>query len=897
MLPPLRPLRRAGLALPPEKGRCVSESSRTTSDLPSLRASLDQQRQEIRQLHEKGLPAAQVSAKLASMIDSIVVSFYEQSLAEYPDQSVVESLREKTAIVGLGSYGRRQCAPYSDVDLMILHAARKPEEISALFRPMTQGIFDVGLQLGHSVRTVSEAAQLAREDPVICTSMIDTRLVRGNQPLYDSFRENFAKIFDRNKNSLIRSILGARTGERDEYGKTVYLLEPHVKRSRGGLRDLNTLRWLGFAEHKVSDPDRLHLMGAISKIDHRRLTSTRDFLLRLRNELHFHAGAYQDLLSRAEQLRIAEKFGYLGNSGMLPVEQFMRDYFRHSNHLWQLVRRRDASLQVVSRVSRVLDPVLGKTIDGDFRIGMKSISATETGLIKIGKDLREVLRLVELSMQHNKPIEHATWSTMLLAAPDFPDVAADQVRDQFWELLAASEYVGEALRVLHELGFLEKIIPPLKHARCLLQFNQYHKFTVDEHCIRSVREAARFAERDDVLGQAYREVADKRVLHLALLMHDLGKGFEEDHSEVGLRLANETAELLQLPEQAAADVAFLVHKHLVMSHLTFRRDTSDTQLLKRFANEIGSVERLRMLFVVTCADLASVGPDVLNDWKIDILADVFHRSVKCLEEEGGSWQEAQLEFRRIAVRENLSSGDEDQDWFGVQIEKLPNNYLARHSARDIANVLTRLNQLQDRGVDAWCEVQPDTKTLLFTAGVAEGSGRGVFSSMAGALSGNSLQILSADTHVLDRGLLLLQYETLDLIHSEETPAERIEKVCQALIDSVDSEDPPKFPQQWGTKRAEESMRLSKLSNRVSIDIEASDRCTVVEVFTFDRAGLLYKLARRVHDLELVIQHAKIGTYLDQVVDVFYVTDRQLQKVLDPQQLETVREELLAVIDQ
>ena len=581
--------------------------------------------------------------------------------------------------------------------------------------------------------------------------------------------------------------------------------------------------------------------------------------------------------------------------GMLPVERFMREYFRHANHLWQLVRRRDASLQVVSTVTRVLDPMLSKTVAGDFRIGLDKISATPAGLAKLRGDVREVLRLVELSVQNAKPLDHAAWSALLLAAPEFPEVVSSEVSRQFYDLLAEPAHVGEALRVLHELGYLEKIVPAMRHARCLLQFNEYHKYTVDEHCLRSVRLAARFADRNDALGKAYRDVVDKRVLHLALLLHDLGKGYEEDHSEVGRRRAEETAELLELDERATADIAFLVHKHLVMSHLSFRRDTSDEQLIQRFASEIGSVDRLRMLFVLTCADLAAVGPGVLNDWKVDVLTDVYVRSAKYLDDSGRVPSDSLLDSQRRAVVEQLAAAEHSDDWFSQQIAVLPHNYLAGHDAGQIVETLRRFRQLGETAADAWCVYQSQTQTIQFTAGVNDAVGRGMFSKMAGTLSGEGMQILSAYTDVLADDLLMLRYEASDLLHPEETPPDRLDKICRALVVSANSDEPPRFRRKWGQEQAEASIQLTASSNEVRIDNRASDQCTLIEVFTFDRTGLLYHLARRLHDLSLVIHHAKIGTSVDQVVDVFYVTDRQGHKVLDQHRLDDIRAQLFEVI--
>ena len=859
-----------------------------------LRVDLAQQREAVRVVHNRQLSGPRVSAKLATLVDTVVSRLLDVTLAELGPQSAA-ALRSNIAIVALGSYGRRQCSPFSDVDLMILHQSRESNEIATQLRPLTQGIFDVGLQLGHSVRTESEAVQLARDDAMICTSLIDSRFLLGDQQLFESFRTRFKKMVERNRLTLCRTFFDSRATERDQYGETVYLLEPHVKRSRGGIRDFNLLGWLGFAVHGVADPDRLHLQGAISKLDHRRMLLARDYLLRLRNEMHFHAGTARDLLDRAEQLRVAEWHGHTNRAGLLPVEHFMRDYFRHTNHLWQMVRRRDASLQVVSRVTRVLEPVLGKNIDGDYRVGMRTVSATASGIAKLKQNLGDVLRFVGLSVQAGKPIEHSAWSTLLLAAPEFEADVTDEVKQQFFNMLADSKVVSEVLRTLHELGFLEKIIPAMRHAKHLLQFNQYHKYTVDEHCLRSVRKATAFAERDDVLGEAYREIRDKRVLHLALLLHDLGKGFEEDHSEVGKRIAEEMATVLNLDPQAVEDVAVLVHKHLVMSHLTFRRDTSDPTLIKSFAAEIGSAERLRMLFVLTCADLAAIGPGVLNDWKIDVLADVFARSARMLKAGGDTSAESELATHRGKILESMTADEQADPGFVQLIKALPAGFLASSELQEVIDTTRRFRGLEPQVAVAWGAYQSHTQTIQFTAGVNQGVGRGAFSSMAGALSSAGLEILSASTDILPENFLMLRYLVTDPRHREGPTAKWLEQVSRSLTDAVASDEPPRFPQVWGQQKAEAQAQLTALPNEVRIDNRLSEDYTIVEVFTFDRVGLLYSLARKLHDLKLVIAHAKIGTYLDQVVDVFYVTDRDGKSLVDEGRLEELRRGLLELV--
>jgi [protein-PII] uridylyltransferase len=851
-------------------------------------------RQRIHELHDRGLDGLQVCGRLTTLVDGIVGRLFDAA-ARDPDASADNDLRTRIALVALGGYGRRHSAPFSDVDLMLLHSGQQPDELTPLVRRFTNAMFDAGFQLGSSLRTTEEAIQLARGDGVICSSLIDNRLVAGSQPLHDEFRSQFEKMVRKRSKAVCKLFINARNEERNQYGESLYLLEPHVKRSRGGLRDLHLLRWMSFAEHGESDPDRLHLLGAISKFDHHRLLGAQAFLLKLRNEMHFHAGNAKDMLDRAEQLRVAAVLGYRGGEGMLPVEQFMRDYFRHTNHLWQMTRRREAALETPSAVQRMLDPVLSRNVEGDFRIGIKQISATRTGRAKLEGNVEEVLRLVELSVFEGKSLDHSTTSALILAAPECGEEITPAVAQRFLNLLGSSMWAPRALRTLHELGYLEKIIPPMKHARCLLQFNQYHKYTVDEHSLLAVQHAAEFFARGDALGKAYRAIPDKRRLHLALLLHDLGKGFEEDHSEVGRRIAHEMCVRLFMTADAAEDVAYLVHQHLAMSHLAFRRDTGDRALVQSFADSVGSPDRLRMLLVLSCADLAAVGPDVLTKWKVEVLVELYQRTLELLQEAPAP-SEILIGQRRREVIDQLTTAEREDPWYQRQVDALPAAYMASRPADQIADALRRFHELPARGAVAWGQYNAEAKTVEFTAGVDQGRGRGAFSSMAGALSSHALQILAADAQIMADDLLLLRYVVLDPDSAGEPTAKRLEQVSRDLVASIDSAQPPRFRRIWGQEHAEASLKLTALPNEIRIDNRSSATATVVEVFTFDSTGLLYTLARKLHDLELTIWHAKIGTYIDQVVDVFYVTNRGGGKIEDEGRLAHIRQEMLATIE-
>src|SRR3954467_2015418 len=697
---------------------------RLRSIVREVRQELVDGRQQLRAQHDRGLEGVRVCARYTSLVDAAIGRIYEAYLGELP-QADAAQLRERVALVAHGGYGRRQQAPFSDVDLMVLYEGKRDALIGQLASRLTQDICDVYQHLGHSLRTPAEAIQQARGDAQVGTSLLESRLLLGNSEVYGRYSELMRSLIEKRGSVLAPEFIAERRKERLEYGETVYLLEPNVKRSRGGLRDIHLLRWLWYLKSGVADPDRLHDMGAVSKFDHRRLMSAQNFLLRVRNEMHFHANETSDSLSRAEQLRLAEYLKYTGKQGMLPVEQFMRDYFHHTAHVWRMAHRLSELMQPASRVSRVLGPVLGRKTDDDYQIGRHEVSATPRATARLTQHPEEVLKLVDLARREGKRISQDTWHFVYRTAPKYSNEPKPAVVKPFLEILSNPTRLGELLRRLHEMGVLEKVIPEFSHARSLLQFNQYHKYTVDEHCIRAVEEATRFAEREDSLGEVYRGLEDKTTLHLALLLHDLGKGFEEDHSEVGRRIAHDTAQRLRLPQERAQTLEFLVLKHLRMSHLALKYDTTQPQLVGRFVDEVGTKERLAMLYLVTCADLAAVGPDVLNSWKIEVLSELYFRAAEKFAA-AGALEPAERDKRRQAVRQLLSVDEQNDPWFDRQLAALPDSFLNKRSAESVAEMLRRLRGLPPRSGVAWANYLKDTDTVEYIAGIDQGTGRAIF---------------------------------------------------------------------------------------------------------------------------------------------------------------------------
>jgi [protein-PII] uridylyltransferase len=850
---------------------------------------LASERKKLREQHLAGSPGIQVCAHLTEMLDKVVLSLYESAMADFPEQA--QRYRDEVALVALGGYGRGDVAPYSDIDLMILHNRTIGPLMEQLAKRMMHDLFDVGFAVGQSVRHPAEACKLAMKDATIYTSLVESRFLTGSEGLYEKFLRRFQRDSRRHWRGLLKAIERARAEERSQFGETVYLLEPNVKRSPGALRDIQLIRWLGFARYGEADPASLQMMDAILKDDQRALRRAIEFLLRARNDLHFHAGKSHDVLDRAEQVRMAGALGYQGTEGLLPVEQFMREYFRHTREVSNLVGRFSAQIRPWVRISEWFFPMIGHQMEGDFIVGPR-IKATRRGLAKLERDLADVLRLVDLSNLYDKQVAPSTWQAIHKAAPQYSDQLSKEGAARFLSLLAQPKRLGELLRQLHEVGVLEKVVPEFAHARCLLQFNEYHRFTVDEHSLRAVDEATRFLDNQGLLGDLYRGLPQKRTLHLALLIHDLGKGYVEDHSEVGLRIAEHTARRLRLSEREAETLKFLVHKHLLMSHLAFRRDTSDDQLIVRFAVDVGSPEVLRMLFLLTAADLAAVGPGVLNEWKSEVLADLYLRTMRHL---AGDSPSASAEERRSEVLSHVRQ-EADFEWFARQVASLPSSLLFSTPADRIAEQLRRLQNLMEGEVRIASRYLGETGTVEFLVSTHEDITPGVFHKLTGGLTSQGLEILSADINTLADRLVLDLFVVRDPDFSGEPPPDRIASINRRLTEALTADQQPAFRKVWSSAKQQNRDALSVLPTRVSADNSTSDRYTIIDVFASDRTGLLYTIARTIFELGVSVSLAKIGTYLDQVVDVFYVTDQAGRKIDDESRLEQIRTRLLEAIE-
>jgi [protein-PII] uridylyltransferase len=848
--------------------------------------------QQIRSDHQQGVLGTRISRSLSELQDLVLLDLYRAALEDIPPE-----LASNHCLVLLGGSGRREIAPFSDVDIMLLYQGTQSEGLSQFSQRLFQDITDAGFDLGFSLRTVREACSMSLEDAYIYSSLTEARFLTGNQELFENFTGRFQRIAGRRTLEVIKAIVAAREKERNDFGETVYLLRPNIKRSRGGLRDIHLIRWLGFVQFGQTEIDQLLQAGAISTADSTQLALSLEFLLRVRNEMHFNAQAAEDLLGRNEQLRLANFFGYQQSSAVLAVENFMRDYFRFTSRVRYICDHfvNKATTRRPGVVWATIEHFGSRQIDDTFWIGMNQIGVSAGAIERVQTDLEQVLRLMQLCCLHQKKIEHSAWIAIRHTMLKFPDIAvtADTGR-RFMALLSNTVGLPESLYRLHEMQVLSKIIPAFDHARGLLQFNEYHRYTVDEHTLRTIQRVVEFAQLDSVLGKTYNAIRDKNVLHLALLMHDLGKGYEGDHSDVGAEIAERTGLRLALPEETIEDVKYLVQHHLVMSHLAFHRDINDPALVAEFASNIGSVHLLSMLYVLTCADIAAVGPDSLNPWKLGLLTDLYlHAKLILL---GHSEDAVGDRFRRIHESvAGCGESPEIQGWLREKSKSLPVSYSLHRAYEQIAQDLLEMKSLQPG--EAWCRVRKLEQSNLYELCVTKFAHRrsGIFYRLSGLLSSLGLEIRTADIKPLAEGLIFywIQFEDQEFNQTHPERIQEIEQRARRIALGLD-ESPPKFRKLWKRDETQEG-ELPRTRIEVKINNLTADSATIIDVFAYNKTGLLCIIVKKIYALGLDITFSRVATYAHRVVGVFYVTDALGNKIRNRNQLQIIRQEILKAV--
>ena len=859
------------------------------------RRYIEEGRRELFDRHRAGAGGLEVVSAWSTVMDHLIRHLFNTISSECARRFPTPNPR--FALLAQGGYGRGELNPLSDIDLLFLYSWKISAFIEATTERLLYTLWDAGLEVGHATRSISECMRLAEFDMKVRTSLLDARFLCGDYALYEDFEKRIeSRLVKKGLKRFIREKLEENRARHEQFGGSVYLLEPDVKEGEGGLRDIQTARWIARAKLKVKDLDGLALAGIVDSADIAQLKESQDFLLRVRNELHFSTGKHQDQLTFEHQEKVSEALGFEGEGTLRGVEVFMRCYYLHAAHINRL------SSLIIHRVTDCDKPGFGatymfsRTLREGIRLSKNHITITKPEILRNQPD--NLIRIFDDAQKYNCILAQETRELLRqnldLIDDEFRHSAAANL--PFFSILKWKDSVYETLLEMHRAGVLGAFIPEFGRLLCMVLHDAYHIYTVDQHSLRLIKEierlkAGEYAESSPLLTQLAREAEKIELLYLGMMFHDIGKGFGGGHSEIGARMVHSIAPRMRLNADDGALVEFLVRHHLLMTHTAFRRDLEDKKTILDFARTMGTVTNLKMLYLLTFADVKAVGPDVWNPWKASLLGELYIKALNVLEEaEKGEFQRQDVRavIRRIQTRvKRQLSKDYSEEEIDKFLEIMPDRYFLSTPEDDIAEHFELMQRFDGKQPEVSIEHFPERDCSSVVICFIDRPG--LFASITGVLAALSFDILNARIFTSSDGRILDVFRIAHRGRPEIVMAEQKWVKFRLVLDGVLN---GKIDVATLVGSSKPSLLLVKRAPRVStvinIDNEASDDFTIVEVFTEDRIGVLFTITYSLHQLGLSIHVAKISTNVDQVADVFYVTDEGGGKVTAPDQVETIQ---------
>jgi len=875
-----------------------------------LQAALIEGRAQAERLLLKDRHGRLCAERICRMEDDIIGVLYDFVRKHlYPSENPSES--EHMAIVATGGYGRGFQAPNSDIDLLFLLPYKQTAWGEQVAETILYALWDTGLKVGHATRSVDECIRQAKADMTIRTALLEARFLLGDRKLFDELVTRFDTDIVRN---TAAQFVAAKLTEREERhrrgGQSRYLVEPNVKDGKGGLRDLHTLFWIAKYVYRVREPAELVKLGVFDKQEFELFRRCEDFLLSVRSHLHFLTGRAEERLSFDVQREIAVRLGYTQHPGMQDVERFMKHYFLVAKDVGDLTAILSAELEdshakgapVLSRVMSKLRPVKRKQLGDskDFIAENNRILCANANVFR--RDPVNLIRIFHLAQKHNLALHPDAMRAMTrsLKLIDAKLRDSEEANELFLDILTSKRDPETVLRRMNETGVLGRFVPTFGKVVAMMQFNMYHHYTVDEHllrCIGVLSEMEEGASNDTLLANELIQKikpASRKLLYVAMFLHDIAKGRPEDHSVAGARVARRLCPRLGLSAGDTETVAWLIEQHLVMSTVAQSRDLSDRKTIENFAALVQSVERLKLLTILTTADIKAVGPGVWNGWKAQLVRTLYFETEPVLT---GGFSEVNRAQRVAAAQAEFRHALQKREWAADKIEahiarlypaywlkvglphKLEHADLMSTVEGSGKNLATAIRFDTARGVTELTVLAPDHPWLLsIIAGAC---------AMAGGNIVDAQIFTTTDGQALDTISLSREFERDD---DEQRRADRIaSSIEKALRGELRLPDVV-------SRRAAPKGRIKAFSIEPTVDInnQWSHRYTMMEVAGLDRPGLLYELTATLSKLNLNIASAHVATFGERAVDVFYVTDLMGAQITTPTRQAAIKRALIAL---
>ncbi|KIC37696.1 protein-PII uridylyltransferase [Ruegeria sp. ANG-R] len=786
---------------------------------------------------------------------------------------------EKIAVLAVGGYGRGEMAPSSDVDLLFLTPYKITAWAESVIESMLYMLWDLRLKVGHSSRTIKDCLRLGAEDFTIRTAMLEQRYLVGDQALAQELEARLkTDLFKGTEREFIEAKLKERDERHLKQGER-YMVEPNVKEGKGGLRDLQSLYWIAKYIYGVQDVAELVPMGLFTPEEFDEFVQAEEFLWAVRSHLHLVTGRATEQLTFDLQVEVAERMGYEDRAGRRAVEVFMQRYFREATRVGELTRIFLTKLEASHmKGAPLLERIFRRRprVKAGYKVVHGRLDVADPD--KFLSDKVNLLRLFEEGLRTGMLI-HPDAMRLVTANLNLID---DEMRNDkearriFLDLMLKHGNPERALRRMNELGVLSAFLPEFEHIVAMMQFNMYHSYTVDEHTIQCIVNLAQI-ERGELIEELplassiLEGSVDRRVLYVALLLHDIGKGRPEDHSILGAQIARKVAPRLGLNKADSETVEWLVRYHLLMSDMAQKRDISDPRTIRDFAKAVATVKRLDLLTVLTVCDIRGVGPSTWNNWKATLLR-ALHADTKRALETG--MEDLNRANRRVEAKKLLRAELESWSKSDLKTEtgRHYDPYWQGLNLSTHVEFAEMLKSLEDSGDPGAVEIrlQPDEDRDATRACFAMGDHPGIFSRIAGALALVGANVVDARSYTTKDGYVTDAFWVQDA-EGHPFEATRLPRLTQMIHKTLKGEVVARDALKSRDK-IKKRERAFNVPTHITFDNEGSEIYTIIEVDTRDRPGLLYDLARTLAAANVYVANAVIATYGEQVVDTFYVKD-------------------------
>jgi [protein-PII] uridylyltransferase len=873
----------------------------------------------LKQVHADGRSAIETAliedgkgsrcaVRLSQLQDNILRALFAVAAGQLY-RAVNPSSAEQLSILAVGGYGRGTLAPGSDIDLLFLLPYKQTAWGESVVEFILYMLWDLGLKVGHATRGVDECIRLCKSDMTIRTAVLDTRFLIGDTGLYEELQTRYRKEFQRGRSTdFIEAKMAERDARHDRGGQSRYLVEPNIKEGKGGLRDLNTLYWLATYHYGVDSLSDLIEQGVMTKAEVNLFRRCESFLWAVRCHLHFATGRAEERLSFDIQALMAERLGYTSHPGLRQVERFMKHYFLVAKDVGDLTRILCAGLEMAhvkptAGLSRFLPtfkssrrtPKL-KNADG-FAVESGRLTIVDDGVFE--RDPAQLINMFEVADRHNLrfhpvALRRARASLKLIDGRLRDDPA---VNARFLDIVTSKRDPEAVLRRMNEAGVLGRFLPDFGKIVAMMQFNLYHHYTVDEHLLRSIGilsdiEHGRAEDTHPFSTSLMKDVEDRRILFVALLLHDIAKGRPEDHSIAGARVARRICPRLGLDAGQTELVAWLIERHLTMSIVAQSRDLSDIRTIEDFATIVQDRERLKLLLILTSVDIDAVGPGTWNDWKASLLRTLYEETETILT--GGHTRTARAQ-RVSSSRQELR--DALTDWSEERFERYAERHYPAYWIRtDLNRRIADAHFLDaiapgDKDPQARTDLDPESGFTELTVYVPDHPR--LLSMLAGACMAAGVNIVDAQVFTTRDGSAF-DIVRLSREFGDEDELRRAEKIIDIFGSVLRGET------ELGDLIARKDVRRGRLKAfrlqpKVTITNDLSDRFTVIEVSGLDRPGLLHALTGELAMLQLDITSARVATFGERAVDVFYVTDLTGQKITSAGRIKKIRDAMTQVM--